>query len=72
MSASAAAQPVDVTLWDVETAAAASGLSPRSVRHLIEKRLIPTVKVGRLVRIRPSDFEAFIAANTRPATDTDR
>ena len=36
-------------------------------RKVVFERRIPIVKVGRLVRINPSDVEAFLAARTRPA-----
>lgn len=54
-------------LWDVDTAASATGLSARYVRRLVAERRIPTVKIGRLVRVRPSDLRSYIDAQTRPA-----
>lgn len=67
MPISAAPTPADVLLWDVDTAARETGLTTRYVRRLIAERRIPTVKIGRLVRIRPVDLAAFIADSTRPA-----
>ena len=32
---------------------------------LMERGEIPTVKIGRLVRVRPIDLESYIAANVR-------
>lgn len=31
--------------------------------QLMRQRIIPTVKIGRSVRVRPEDLERFIAAN---------
>ena len=31
--------------------------------QLMRQKLIPTVKIGRSVRVRPEDLERFIAAN---------
>ena len=58
----------DVLLWDVDAAAEHTGLTPRYIRRLIAERRIPTVKLGRLVRIRPDDLRAFFDADGRPAT----
>ena len=33
--------------------------------QLMRQKLIPTVKIGRSVRVRPEDLERFIAANLR-------
>ncbi|MGX1694418.1 helix-turn-helix domain-containing protein [Microbacterium keratanolyticum] len=54
-------------LWDVTDASAATGLSVRYLRRMIAEKRIPVVRIGRLVRIKPSDLRAFIDANTRPA-----
>ena len=47
-------------------------LQPSTIRAWILKRLIPFVKVGRLVRVRRSDVEALIAANVVPARPKER
>lgn len=39
----------------------------RMARRLIAERRLPTVKVGRHVRVRSSDLEQWIENNTRPA-----
>jgi excisionase family DNA binding protein len=57
----------DIRTLSIPEAAAASGLSVRTLRHLVSTRRIPVVKVGRLVRLRPADIEAYLTANTRPA-----
>jgi excisionase family DNA binding protein len=49
-------------LLTVEEAADRLGTSVRFVRRLIAERRIAYVKVGRHVRLDPSDVEAFIAA----------
>ncbi|MFE5408768.1 excisionase family DNA-binding protein [Microbacterium sp. NPDC056569] len=59
----------DVLLWDVDTAARETGLTSRYMRRLVDERRIPTVKLGRLVRVRPADVRAYIEANTRPARE---
>ena len=51
------------TLLSVEQAAERLGTSVRFVRRLIAERRIAYVKVGRYVRLDPTDVEAFIAAS---------
>jgi excisionase family DNA binding protein len=51
------------TLLSVEQAAERLGTSVRFVRRLIAERRIAYVKVGRHVRLDPTDVEAFITAN---------
>jgi excisionase family DNA binding protein len=51
------------TLLSVEQAAERLGTSTRFVRRLIAERRIAYVKVGRHVRLDPTDVEAFIAAS---------
>jgi excisionase family DNA binding protein len=48
-------------LLTVEEAAERLGTSARFVRRLIAERRIAYVKVGRHVRLDPTDVEAFIA-----------
>ena len=50
------------TLLTVEQAAERLGTTERFVRRLIAERRIAYVKLGRHVRIAPSDLEAFIVA----------
>ena len=50
-------------LVTVEEAAERLGTSVRFVRRLIAERRIAYVKVGRHVRLDPTDVEAFIAAS---------
>ncbi len=49
-------------LFDTEAAAARLGVSPRTVRRLVAQRAVTHYRVGRLVRFRPSDLDAFLAA----------
>ena len=61
------------TLLSVEQAAERLGTSVRFVRRLIAERRIAYVKVGRHVRLDPTDVEAFIAASRveiRPSSVT--
>ena len=51
------------TLLSVEQAAERLGTSVRFVRRLIAERRIAYVKVGRHVRLDPTDVDAFIAAS---------
>jgi excisionase family DNA binding protein len=50
-------------LLSVEQAAERLGTSVRFVRRLVAERRIAYVKVGRHVRLDPTDVEAFIAAS---------
>ena len=50
-------------LLTVEEAAERLGTSARFVRRLVAERRIAYVKVGRHVRLDPTDVEAFIAAS---------
>jgi excisionase family DNA binding protein len=50
-------------LLTVEEAAGRLGTSTRFVRRLIAERRIAYVKVGRHVRLDPTDVEAFITAS---------
>ena len=61
------------TLLSVEQAAERLGTSVRFVRRLIAERRIAYVKVGRHVRLDPTDVEAFITASrieVRPSSVT--
>ena len=49
-------------LLTVEEAADRLGTSVRFVRRLVAERRIAYVKVGRHVRLDPTDVEAFVAA----------
>lgn len=36
----------------------------RMARRIFDERRVPVVKVGRHVRIRPEDLDAYLSANT--------
>jgi excisionase family DNA binding protein len=55
-------------LLTVEAAAARLSCSVAAVRRWIYQRRLPVVKVGRLVRLRESDLQAFIAEGLRKAS----
>ena len=60
-------------LLSVEEAAERLGTSTRFVRRLVAERRIAYVKVGRHVRLDPTDVEAFIIASrieVRPSSVT--
>jgi excisionase family DNA binding protein len=55
-------------LLTVEQAAEFMNITNHFVRRLIRERRIPFVKVGRLVRLRRSDIEAYLDECLVPAT----
>jgi excisionase family DNA binding protein len=61
------------TLLSVEQAAERLGTSVRFVRRLVAERRIAYIKVGRHVRLDPTDVEAFIVTSrveVRPSSVT--
>lgn len=44
-----------------------TGCGERMARRLIEKRRVPSVKIGRTVRVWSHDLAAYLDAQTRPA-----
>lgn len=60
-------------LLDWEAVAAILGTTPRHVRRLVNERRIAYVKVGRFVRFKAADVDAWIDDNRRsPIDDTRR
>jgi excisionase family DNA binding protein len=61
--------PADLAqpLLDVAEVARLTGTSERFARRLVQERRLPTVKVGRFVRVRADDLAAYLAEHTRPA-----
>lgn len=55
-------------LLTIDAAAERLSVTPRMIRKLLETRALPSVKVGRLVRISPAAIADYIAANTRRAS----
>jgi excisionase family DNA binding protein len=60
----------DSGLLTIAEAAALLRLQPSTLRAWVLRRKIPYVKVGRLVRVRRADVEAFIAESVVPARPT--
>ncbi len=59
-------QPADGNgLLDVAGAAAHLGVSEAFVRRLVLERRVRYFKVGKFVRFRPSDLDAFVEAGRR-------
>ena len=58
-------KPVSVfpALLTVNQAAAALGISPRTLRRLLAEGQLAHVRVGRLVRVSPLDLDAYISMN---------
>ena len=56
-------------LLDVAGVASRAGVPLRMARRLLDERRLPTVKIGRYVRVRPDDLDAWLAAQTRPAVE---
>jgi len=57
-------RPAGEPLLDVSSAAARLCVPVRFIRRLVAERRLPFVKVGRYVRFRTEDIDAFIAAAT--------
>lgn len=54
-------------LWTLEETAEWLAVTQRMIRRLVAERRIPYVKVGRYVRFRPQDVEAWRDGNVQPA-----
>lgn len=50
-------------LLTVSECAESLNISTRHARHLFDTRAFPVIKVGRLVRVRRSDLDAYLAQN---------
>ena len=42
-------------------------VTPRMAARIMYERRVPVVKVGKHLRVRTADLDAYIDANTRPA-----
>jgi excisionase family DNA binding protein len=60
-------QAAEARLLTVPEVAERLNTGERMARRLIAERRVPTVKIGRHVRVRASDLEQWIQSNTRPA-----
>ncbi len=56
---------INYELLTVSECAECLNISTRHARHLFDTRAFPVVKVGRLVRVRRSDLDAYLAQNIR-------
>jgi excisionase family DNA binding protein len=54
-------------LLSVEEGTAYLGCSLRFLRELVAQRQVPVVRIGRFVRLRRGDLDAYVAACTAPA-----
>ncbi|MGD0287387.1 MAG: excisionase family DNA-binding protein [Acidimicrobiales bacterium] len=54
-------------LRDIEFAAARYSCTPRLIRKLIAERRVPVVRIGRLIRFRDEDLDAFEEASRQAA-----
>lgn len=54
-------------LWKLDEAAEFLGVTVPALRGLIHRRRIPHVKVGRVIRFRQNDLEAWVSEHTRAA-----
>jgi excisionase family DNA binding protein len=57
-------------LLTLEEAAGILSLSPRTLSRLLRDGEIPTVRIGRLVRVRTSDLHAWVERQVDGWTDT--
>lgn len=57
-------------LLTLDDAAARMNVSLRTVRRLVARRALASVRIGRLVRVPEEGVDAFIAASLRPAVTT--
>ena len=65
--------PADGAMSDLLTVAEAAALlrlKPSTIRAWVCQRRIPYAKIGRLVRIRRSDAEAYITSRVVPVSQT--
>ncbi len=68
------ATQVTTDLLDVEEAAMYLACGPRLIRRLVYEKRITVVRIGRnVLRIRRSELDRFLEANTRPRlTESER
>ena len=57
----------DIELINIEEAAHTTRLSARYLYQLARQGQLPSIRVGRRVRVRPADLDAFITEYLRPA-----
>jgi len=54
-------------LLDVSATAELLGVNERWIRRAVSERRIPFVRVGRLIRFRPCDLQAYVERRLVPA-----
>ena len=57
--------PLDSRLMGVNAAAIYMGKTPKAVRHIVAKRLVPAVRIGRRVMIDRRDLDKLIEKSKR-------
>ncbi len=57
----------EAELLDDAAIARITGVTLRMAQRLIYERRVPVVKIGRYLRVRRSDLDAWLDANTQPA-----
>ncbi|PZQ89054.1 MAG: DNA-binding protein [Leifsonia xyli] len=67
MSAPSSVPGVEQQLLTVDDIAARANIPTRMAQRLLDERRLPIVKVGRYVRVRASDLEAYFERGTRSA-----
>jgi excisionase family DNA binding protein len=68
MSDTQTSTPARAELWGVDDLAAHLGVTRHFVYRLTKQRRIRFVRVGKTVRFRPADVEAWLEAEAVPAT----
>lgn len=63
------AAPTPRRLVSLDSAAAQLDVSPRTIRRRIDDGTIPAYRIGRLLRIDPSDLERLTTPATAEAGD---
>jgi excisionase family DNA binding protein len=58
------------TLWDIGELGKRASVKVATLRKYVARREIPFVKVGRLVRFRPSEIETWISQRAQAARGT--
>lgn len=56
-------------LLDLPAAAEYLGVGPRMARRLVSERRVPFIRVGRHIRLRQSDLDAYLAEHYVEAVD---
>jgi excisionase family DNA binding protein len=56
----------------IEAAAERLGVTPRMVRRLVNERRIGFVRVGKFIRLRPDDLDAYLDQHFQPPRPFER